>query len=93
MVEDSSKLWTFPYSLVEQVSPPAFERLDDVQRPTLVLVGENDLAAVRALGALLLEKIPQAQLVAIAGGGHLLNLTSPKDFRESVNQFIELPKD
>lgn len=91
MVEDNSRLWTIPYSLVEQVSPPAIQRLETIQTPTLVLVGENDLEAIRAQSLLLERRSADARLVTITGGGHLLNMTSPDAFRAAVSAFLNLP--
>jgi pimeloyl-ACP methyl ester carboxylesterase len=93
MVEDNTRLWTLPYSLVEQLSPPAIERLDAIQAPTLVLTGEDDLAAIRAQGLLLEQRLPDVRLVTIPGGGHLLNMTSPDAFREAVSAFLSLPQE
>lgn len=93
MVEDNRRMWTIPYSLVEQVSPPAIQQLETIQTPTLILVGENDLDAIRAQGILLERRLADAQLVTIRDGGHLLNMTSPEAFREAISMFIDLPRD
>lgn len=90
MVQGNTRLWTIPYSLVRQLSPPATERLETIRTPALVLVGENDLEAVRSQGRLLGQRLADARLVTIAGGGHLLNLTSPDAFREAVTAFLGL---
>lgn len=88
MVEENSRLWTIPFSRVEQVSPPALERLEQIQIPTLVLLGEDDLEAIQAQGQLLEGRLINAGLVEIPGGGHLLNMTSPKAFQKAVNTFL-----
>lgn len=91
MVEDSTRLWTIPYSLVEQVSPPAIERLQEIQAPSLLLVGEHDLEAVHDQSLLLERRLSDARRVAVDGGGHLLNMTSPDEFRQAVSRFLNLP--
>lgn len=88
MVEDNERLWTLPYELVQQAEVPALERLEEVGAPVLILVGEEDLAAVRAQGELMEERMPDARLVVVPGGGHLLNLTSPEVFRREVGEFL-----
>jgi len=93
MVEENERLWTIPHTLVERPEIPALERLEEVAVPTLVLVGENDLAAVQAQGELLEERLPDAQLVVVEGGGHLLNLTSPEIFRAEVGGFLGMSGD
>jgi pimeloyl-ACP methyl ester carboxylesterase len=88
MVQDNARLWTIPYSLVEQVQPPAIQRLATVQTPTLILVGENDLEAILAQSRLLAQQLAHVRLVSIPGGGHLLNMTSPEAFRSAVASFL-----
>lgn len=89
MVEDNDRLWTIPYELVRQPEVPALERLGEVDAPVLILVGEEDLAAVRALGEILEQRLPDARLEVIPGGGHLLNLTSAREFRAALASFLE----
>ena len=93
MVEENERLWTIPYSLVEQASPPAIERLEEVETPTLVLVGENDMEAIRAQSVLLERRLADARRLSFAGGGHLLNLTSPDSFRAAVSAFLGFSRD
>ena len=93
MVEDNDRLWTIPYSLVEQPSQPALDRLEDIEAPTLVLAGGNDEEAIRAQGVLLERRVADARRVTIPAGGHLLNLTSPAAFQEAVTEFLGLPRD
>jgi pimeloyl-ACP methyl ester carboxylesterase len=47
MVTENNRLWTVPRELMKAPARPAAERLEDVKTPTLVLVGERDLAAQR----------------------------------------------
>lgn len=93
MVEENERLWTIPYSLVEQASPPAIERLEEIETPTLILVGEEDVAAIRAQGALLERRLPNARRVSIARGGHLLNMTSAESFRKEILAFLGFSND
>ncbi|HIM30251.1 MAG TPA: alpha/beta hydrolase, partial [Planctomycetes bacterium] len=93
MVEVNDRLWSIPYSLVEQSPVSALERLEEIKMPTLVLVGENDLEAIRTQGALLENRMPNAHKISIAGGGHLLNLTSPQLFREALAKFLKISRE
>ena len=90
MVKENMRLFTIPYSLVEQVSPPALERLEDIKASALVLVGDNDVEAIRTQGKLLAGRLPNARQVTIRGGGHLLNMTSPDSFRKELSAFLAL---
>lgn len=93
MVEGNVRMWTIPFSLLQAASPPAIRRLEDVQSPALILVGSDDLDAIHDQGRILVERVPDARLVTIPAGGHLLNLTSPQAFREAVTEFLEVPAD
>ena len=86
MVTDNGRLWTVPIALLIP-PPPAIDRLNTVSVPTLVLIGEHDVLQ-RAPAELLAERIPDARIVRVPGGGHLLNLTSPKDFEVAVRDFL-----
>lgn len=88
MVEDNSRLWTIPRSLIEQPSPPAIERLNEIRAPVLILVGTNDLDMIHTQGRLLDRRLENGRLVTVPGGGHLLNMSSPDSFREEVSAFL-----
>jgi 3-oxoadipate enol-lactonase len=92
MVEDNDRLWTIPYTLVEQTSPPVFESLEEIDQPTLVLVGGQDEVAIWEQGVLLERRMGDARSATIPGG-HLLNLASPAPFRRAVSEFLGLFED
>ena len=54
--------------------------------PTLILIGENDVLQ-REHADVLAARVPGARIVRIPGG-HLLNLTSPKEFDAAVSAFL-----
>ncbi len=88
MVMENNRLWSVPRELMRQNDRPALTRLSDVAIPTLILLGEHDLLQ-RQEAELLAQGVRRARLVIIRGGGHLLNLTSPAEFRAEVSRFIE----
>jgi pimeloyl-ACP methyl ester carboxylesterase len=59
----------------------------ELKLPTLILLGELDLFQ-REEAELLARHVAGARLVVISRGGHLLNLTSPEEFRVQVSQFV-----
>ena len=91
MVKDNTRLWTIPFSLVEPIAPPAIERLEEIQTPTLILAGEEDLEVIHTQSRMLERRLTNARRVTIAGGGHLLNMTSPDAFRKAVGAFLGMP--
>ena len=88
MVTENDRLWTVPPQLMRPAANPAIYRLPEVNVPTLIMIGEKD--TLQQPHALLLTKyIPNKKLIAVSGGGHLLNLTSPVEFRRAVLDFLK----
>jgi 3-oxoadipate enol-lactonase len=87
MVMENDRLWTIPRELMKAPAKRAIDHLEELHVPTLVLIGEQDTAQ-REQADLLGTRVPGARLVVVPGGGHLLNLTSPKEFRDAVTAFL-----
>lgn len=66
---------------------PLWDRLSEVRCPTLVLVGEHD-AKFRALGARLVDGIPDARLEVIEGSGHSVHLEQPAATVDALARFL-----
>jgi 2-succinyl-6-hydroxy-2,4-cyclohexadiene-1-carboxylate synthase len=56
---------------------PLWDRLAEIERPVLVLVGEHD-AKFTELGRRLVDGLPDAELVVIPGAGHSVHLERPE---------------
>jgi 3-oxoadipate enol-lactonase len=87
MVTENDRMWIIPRQLMKAPPQPALPRLESVRAPTLVLIGERD-EFQREPAELLAARIPGARIVRVPGGGHLLNLTSPKEFQSAVSAFL-----
>jgi len=87
MVMENDRLWSIPREMVLQVQRPAIDRLSELKLPTLIMVGELDRFQ-REEAELLAQRISGARWAIVPGGGHLLNLTSPAEFRAEVSQFL-----
>jgi 2-succinyl-6-hydroxy-2,4-cyclohexadiene-1-carboxylate synthase len=59
------------------VQDPLWDRLGEIDRPVLVLVGEHD-AKFTELGRRLVDGLPDAELVVIPGAGHSVHLEQPE---------------
>lgn len=87
MVLENERLWTVDRALMKNPAQPASARLESVRVPTLVLIGDKDVSQKEHADALA-ARVPGAHIVRIPGGGHLLNLTSPKEFDAAVSRFL-----
>lgn len=72
-----------------RLDPPAVERLEEVSVPTLVIVGDADVADVIERGDLLAARIPTVWKEALPGVAHMVSLERPEEFRELVTGFLE----
>lgn len=88
MVSGNERLFKFDPRIVKVPAKPALGRLEEVKIPTLILVGEEDTAAIREQADMLVKGIDGARIVRIKGGNHLLNLTSPDAFMRAVVEFL-----
>jgi 3-oxoadipate enol-lactonase len=68
--------------------PDIAERLGEVQAPTLVLVGEEDVEDMHVLAERFATEIPRARLATIPGAAHLPNLEQPTAFDRLVLEFL-----
>jgi 3-oxoadipate enol-lactonase len=62
--------------------------LANIQCPTLVLVGEQDVLAPPSVAQEYANKIPGARFAMIPRAGHLSNLEQPQAFLEAVSAFL-----
>ncbi len=92
MVRSNLPIWSVPREYVKQLDPPAIGRLEDLRMPILVLFGDQDLPHIREQAELIAAQAGNARLEIVAGGGHLLNLTSPEAFARLVTEFLQLPR-
>ena len=66
----------------------ARNRLHKIRVPTMVLVGNQDIALPPSYSKELAEKIPGAKLVVLDGGGHGFNFEIPDEFNKAVLDFV-----
>jgi pimeloyl-ACP methyl ester carboxylesterase len=80
--------WKIPFPMVESLHPPVAERLDEIEAPTLVLVGERDHPYTHEVAEKLARGIPGAAMRVIANAGHLAQLERPGELNRIVSEFI-----
>jgi 3-oxoadipate enol-lactonase len=74
--------------LAEEPERPAIEVLNEIQVPTLIVVGEYDIPDVFVHAGAIEAGIPNAQKVIIQNAGHLVPLEQPELFNEQVLNFL-----
>jgi 3-oxoadipate enol-lactonase len=65
------------------------ERLHEIRRPTLVLVGEEDPGTPVTAARVIHERVPDSQLVILPAASHLSNLEQPEAFNQALLTFLE----
>jgi 3-oxoadipate enol-lactonase len=73
---------------LQPLSPPAIERLATVGAPTLVVVGDYDIADKLAMADRLAAEIPRARLAVIHSAAHMVSMERPGEFNRIVLDFL-----
>jgi 3-oxoadipate enol-lactonase len=71
-----------------RLDPPESERLAEVNVPTLVLTGDEDVADIHRIADRLAAEIPGAERATIADAAHLPSLERPEEFDRIVLGFL-----
>ena len=71
-----------------QIDPPAYGRLDQIHVPTLVLVGDQDIPAVKAQAEQITSAVEGAREVLLPNVAHLINMEIPQEFNRIVLEFL-----
>jgi len=69
--------------------PSAWERVEAIQAPTLVLWGDLDLPHLQERSELLARRIPAAQGLVIPGTAHLPPLEAPRQFNPVLARYLQ----
>jgi 3-oxoadipate enol-lactonase len=72
----------------EFLDPPLNARLHEIHCPTLVIVGEEDVADMRSIATHLADSVSGARLVTIAGAGHLPGLERADEVNAHLVAFL-----
>lgn len=59
------------------LDPPAFERLEEIEVPTLVVIGELDTIGTRAAADVMAERVFGARLVTLPDVAHIVGMEVP----------------
>jgi pimeloyl-ACP methyl ester carboxylesterase len=73
---------------IDELDPPAIERLHEITASTLVIVGDEDAPPIFDAVELLMEKVQNARKIVIHDAAHLPNLEHPEKFNSAVLGFL-----
>jgi 3-oxoadipate enol-lactonase len=79
----------FDQQLEQDLEPPAYDRLNTIHAPTLIISGEVDAPHINANMVYAAATIPGAQHVIIHGAAHHLPLEKPEEFNQAVVEFLK----
>lgn len=71
-------------------SPPSVTRLSEIDSPTLMIVGEDDIADVHAFSGAIQGALPVVRREVWKDDGHLVQLEKPAEVANRLKTFIAL---
>jgi pimeloyl-ACP methyl ester carboxylesterase len=72
----------------QALEPPAIGRLEEIDVPTLAIVGGIDMPDVLAIANQIEERIAGARKVVIPGAAHMVNMERPDEVNRLVREFL-----
>jgi pimeloyl-ACP methyl ester carboxylesterase len=72
----------------KELIPSAIEQLETIDVPTLVIIGDKDVAEFQSLSTLIAEKIEGSRHVIMPGTAHLPSMEKPEEFNQIVMAFL-----
>jgi len=89
VVLDNARIWGENPSSRLLLDPPAGKRLESLQAPLLVIVGERDAAGIRQLADTLTRRAPNAKSMMMPGAGHMISVERPAELGRALAAFLE----
>ena len=68
--------------------PTPLEALRAIEAPTLLLTGTGSTAAARGVARLVASVLPQVEVQALAGAGHMAPVTEPQRINPLIERFV-----
>jgi 3-oxoadipate enol-lactonase len=65
------------------------ERLMEIKKPTLIMVGEHDPGTPVSASEAMHERIPNSKLVILQSAAHLSNVEQPEAFNNALMEFLK----
>ena len=87
--ENAAKSAEYAPDLQVSPAPPAFERLDSLRMPILMILGDRDLPGTIMQVKHVHDLLPDSELKVISGADHIPSLSKPEEFDGMVLDFLE----
>ena len=81
----------YAYQLYAVAGWSSLPWLHRISQPTLVVTGEDDPCVPPRNGRILAERLPDARLHVVPGGGHLFLLDEPENVAGTIRAFLDAP--
>jgi pimeloyl-ACP methyl ester carboxylesterase len=70
------------------IDPPAIDRLDELDVPMLLVVGELDMPGIHEIANMIVEANPNAEMAIIPDVAHMVNMEAPERFNELLLEYL-----
>jgi 3-oxoadipate enol-lactonase len=76
------------YGTFKRPDPPAYERLETVVPPTLVVIGDLDTQGTRSSAEILAQRVPGARIVRLPEVAHIIGMEEPDRVAELIVEHL-----
>jgi pimeloyl-ACP methyl ester carboxylesterase len=80
--------WATKWPEYDRLEPPAWDRLEELRLPVLVVSGDLEDESFLADGEAVVARVPGARMQVIEGAGHMVNLEAPEAYTAAVVGFL-----
>jgi pimeloyl-ACP methyl ester carboxylesterase len=88
MLRENFLAWTTSEGQAVWPEPPAYQRIQKISVPTLILLGDKDSPSILDCGADLAARIKGARKVIVRDAAHHVNMEQPAEFNRLVLDFL-----
>lgn len=89
LVEENAGAWSIDESLDKDHALRAIDRVQELDPPTLLLVGQLDVPDIQMISRRVASLARLARRMMFPGAGHILNMELPDEFTRAVLAFID----
>ena len=89
MIEEYSGWHWINEDPYQPLDPPAFNQLEKIKVPTLLLIGELNPSSFHLVADIMAEKISNSKREIVSGVAHMLNMEDPHQFNSKLFVFLQ----